>query len=68
MNNKHFVLIVEYTSGKCAFLTDTDDLAEALDEFRAEVRNSFSSSALGDKAFALPQIISAEIVSTYYRK
>ena len=66
--NKHFVLLVEYTTGECAFPVDTDDLAEALDEFRAELRQSFSDSVMGDKTFALPQIVSAKIVKIYYRK
>lgn len=66
--NKHFILIVEYSSGKCAFPTDTDDLVEALDEFRADLRRSFSDSVMSDKTFTLPQIVSAEIVKIYYRK
>ena len=68
MNKYHFVLIVEYTSGKCAFPTDTDDLQRALREFEEEYRKSFSLSTLEDKTFTLPTILSAQIVKMYYRK
>ena len=65
--SKHFVLIIEYTTGECAFPVDTDNLQEALAEFQEEVKTSFSS-VIGDKSFALPQIVSARIVKLYYRK
>lgn len=66
--NKHFVLVVQYASGECAFPTDTDDLIDALDEFKAAVRESFADSAIGDKSFSFPQVLSAKIVKLYYRK
>ena len=65
--DKHFILLVEYASGECAFPTDTDDIQKALSEFQEEVKASFPK-ALEDKAFSLPQIISARIVKLYYRK
>ena len=65
---KHFVLVIQYSTGECAFPTDTDDLAEALDEFRAELCQSFSSNVMGDKTFTLPQIVSAKIVKVYYKR
>lgn len=66
--DKPFVLIVQYASGECAFPTDTDDLIDALDEFKNEIRKSFADSVMGDKSFYLPQILSAKIVKLYYRK
>lgn len=66
--NKHFILLVQYTSGECAFPTDMDDLTEALEEFKGELKQSFSESVLSDKTFTLPQIVSAKIVKIYYRK
>ena len=64
---KHFVLLVEYASGECAFPTEKDNLLDALKEFEKEQRNVYNG-AIGDKTFSLPPIISAKIVKTYYRK
>lgn len=64
---KHFVLLVEYLSGECAFPTDKDNLIDALKEFEEEQRSIYNG-AMGDKTFALPMILSAKIVKTYYRK
>lgn len=65
--SKYYTLIVDYLSGSCAFATDKTDLVEALNEFD-EVRRAEFAEAVGDKTFALPDIISARLVKTYYRK
>ena len=63
--NKHFVLLVNFPQGECAFPTDTEDLIGALKEFDMERRTGFSTSILNDKNFALPRIVSARIVKIF---
>ena len=58
---KPFILLIEYTCGKCAFQTDTDDIVKALEQFKEKQRKVM----LGDnesKYFTLPTIVKAEIV------
>lgn len=61
--NKHFVLIIEYLTGTCAFLTDKSDIQEALNEFLELQSNQYNSA---DKSCMMPQVISAKIVRLYY--
>lgn len=63
----HFVLIVKYLSGECAFPVDTDDLQKALKEFEEAQKQSVENSVLMDKSFSLPTIVSAKIVKLFYR-
>ena len=65
--NKHFILLIQYTNGECAFPTDTDDLMLAMSEFKSEYLKGFSKQVLEDKTFSLPKIISAKIVRVYSR-
>ena len=62
---KHFVLIIEYTTGSCAFLTDNINLQKALQEFE-EAR--LSKYNVDDKSSMIPEIISAKLFRLYYNK
>ena len=59
--NKRFALVIEYTCGKCVFLTDSFDIEKALKEFREEQEKKFKGS-LNFKDFTVPPVISAEIL------
>ena len=65
--DKHFVLLIQYTTGECAFPTDTDDLMQALTEFKSEYLKGFSKEVLESKTFSLPKVVSARIVRIYSR-
>ncbi len=65
---KHFVLLVTYVSGECAFLTDTPNLQRALKEFDLVRKKQVSDSVLFDKSMALPEVQSAKIVRLFYNK
>ena len=65
---KHFVLLVKYVSGECAFLTDTPNLQRALKEFEIVRKRDISDSVLFDKSMALPEVQSARIVKLFYNK
>lgn len=62
MNNKLFVLIVKYGTGKVCTLVDTPDLYEALECFKQKMQSSYGL----DKGNMLPNIISAEILPLLY--
>lgn len=62
---KHFVLIVEYVCGECAFLTNTPNLQQALKEFDDVRRKQASDSVLFDKSTALPEVQSAKIIRLF---
>jgi hypothetical protein len=68
MIKKHFVLVVKYISGECAFLTDTPNLQRALKEFDIIRKKDVSDSVLFDKSTALPEVQSAKLVRLYYNK
>ena len=65
---KHFVLLVKYVSGECAFLTDTPNLQRALKEFDIVRKKDMSDSVLFDKSMALPEVQSAKLVRLFYNK
>ena len=65
---KHFVLLVKYVSGECAFLTDTPNLQRALREFDIIRKKDMSDSVLFDKSTALPEVQSAKLVRIYYNR
>lgn len=58
---KPFILLVEYTCGKCAFQTDTDDIVKALEQFK-EKQKQVMLGGNESKYFTLPTIVKAEIV------
>ena len=62
--DKHFVLIVRYECGQCAFLTDTMDIDKAITEFKQLQQIKFKDSVMF-KDFKLPVITSAEILPLY---
>ncbi len=63
---KHFVLLVKYVSGECAFLTDTPNLQRALKEFDLVRKKQMSDSVLFDKSTLLPEVQSAKLVRLFY--
>lgn len=65
--NKHFILLVQFINGECAFPVDTDDLMQAMTEFKSEYLKGFSKEVLEDKTFSLPKIACARIVRVYSR-
>ena len=61
---KHFVLILRYECGQCAFLTDTMEIDKAIAEFKKLQQTKFKDSVMF-KDFQLPVITSAEILTLY---
>lgn len=62
--DKHFVLIIRYECGQCAYLTDTMEIDKALAEFKETQKIKFKDSVMF-KDFNLPVITSAEILPLY---
>lgn len=59
---KKYVLVVKYTTGKVAMLTDEYDMRKALDRFYFVVMKSVPDS----KDFALPMVLSCELIPVAY--
>lgn len=60
---KKYVLVVKYTTGKVAMLTDEFDIRKALDRFYFVMMKEFPYES---KDFALPMILSCELIPVAY--